>query len=1010
MSIFLDSPLVCPVMIGRTEYLAALARYINGCAGGQGHTLLLKGEAGVGKSRLVAEALARATQAGLQSGQAACFEYQPAAPFAPILEILRDLLTLPQGDRNRLLPEARPGSESWVISRLLPELLPSGPVTEQSRSYEPEQEKHLIFSSLMQFFGRLAARQPLLLIFEDLHWCDETSLEFLLQLARRITNQPVLILLTYRSDEIDPVLGHFLAELDRARLATEITLFPFSPVETGQMLQKILDLSQPVRNDFLNPIYDLTEGNPFYIEEVLRSLIANGDIYRLENRWERKPVSELHIPRSIHDTIQRRSLRLSPSTREVLHLAAVIGRRFDFKLLQQASGRDEQTLIEQLKELMAAQLLKEEGNEQLAFRHALARQAIYTTVLGLERKGLHARIGETIEKLYAPKVEDHLTELAYHFYQAGNWQKAYDYALQVGRRALNLHAPGAVIDNLSRAEEVAGYLGKIPPGWLFKIRARAYEMKGAFEAARQDFTRVLDIARLQGDTREEWQNLIDLGFLWAGHTYEQAGEYFQQAYALAQKLNDTALEAHTLNRLGNWYSNTGRLEESLAAHYQALAIFEGLGDKPGLAQTHDLLCMTHGLTGNATRAIAHAGPAITLARELGDERSLISTLSEYAVISSHNHIADPVIYEPGIAKNYRQAQVWLAEALDLARQSDWLAGEAYILFNICGSAATNGELEKSLETGHQALQLASDIGHQQWLTAGYLTLGGVYLYLLKFEVAQEYLEKGLDLGAKVGSTHWVWNALADLIPVYLYQGNLAGAEKLLAENKLSDRKPRLLGERRAALAAAKLALAQGQPQMALEILQRIIASFPDPALQRPGPDLLFVKARAQADLGEWEEALANFLSARTILEQGQIVPLRWEIQTHLFSVYNRLKQPEQARLEIETARSLIHQYAATVANNDLRQHLLVTALEKLPAEKPPSIRQARQLTFDGLTGREQQVARQVALGKTNREIGQALTLSERTVEAHVGRILAKLDFNSRSQVAVWAVEKGLTAN
>jgi DNA-binding CsgD family transcriptional regulator len=1009
MSIFLDSPLVCPVMIGRTEYLAALVRYINGCAGGQGHTLLLKGEAGVGKSRLVAEALARATEAGVQSGQAACFEYQPAAPFAPILEILRDLLTLPQGEPNRTLLEACSGSERWVLSRLMPELVPPGMVSEQARTYEPEQEKQLIFSSLVQFFGRLAAGQPLLLIFEDLHWCDETSLEFLLQLARRIISQPVLILLTYRSDEINPALGHFLAELDRARLATEITLFPFSPVETGQMLQKILEFPQPVRNDFLNPIYDLTEGNPFYIEEVLRSLIASGDIYRRENRWERKPVNDLHIPRSIHDTIQRRSLRLSQPTREVLHLAAVIGRRFDLKLLEQASGRAEQTLIEQLKELMAAQLLKEEGNEQLAFRHALARQAIYTTLLGLERKGLHARIGETIEKLYAQKVDDHLPELAYHFYQAGNWQKAYDYALQVGRRALTLHAPLSVIDNLNRAEEVAGYLGKTPPGWLYKTRARAYEMKGAFDASRQDFTKVLEIARRKGDTQEEWQSLLELGSLWAGHTYEQAGEYFQQAHALAQKLKDAGLEGHTLNRLGNWYSNTGRLEESLAAHYRALAIFEGLGDKPGLAQTHDLLCMTHGLTGNATRAIAHAGPAITLARELGDERSLISTLSEYAVITSYNHIADPVIFEPGIAKNYRQTQVWLAEALELARQSDWLAGEAYILFNICGAGVTNGELEKSLEIGRQALQVATEIGHQQWLTAGYLALGGVYLYLLQFEAAQDCLEKGLALGAKVGSTHWVWNALADLIPVYLEQGNLAGAEKLLAENKLPDRKPRLLGERRAALAAAKLALAQGEPRTALEIVERIRASFPDPALQRPGPDLLFVKAQAQAALEQWEEALNYLLAAKAVLEQWQIVPLRWEIQTHLYSVYQRLKQPEPARQALETARVLIHRYAEALAGNDLRQHLLAHALAKLPTERPLSVRQARQLTFDGLTGREQEVARQIALGKTNREIGQVLTLSERTVEGHVGRILAKLDFNSRSQVAVWAVEKGLTA-
>ena len=257
---FLDSPLVCPVVIGRAKYLAALDNYLKASAAGKGHTLLLKGEAGVGKSRLVAEALARAAQAGLQSGLGQCFEHQPTLPFAPLLEILRDLLASPGAAQVKRLLDA---GGLQALSRLLPELLPPGTEAGPPASSDPEQEKHLIFNTLVQFFSRLAAQQPLLLVCEDLHWCDETSLEFLLQLARRIASQPILVLLTYRSDEISPALGHFLAELDRARLAAEITLYPFSPVETGQMLQKILEQPQPVRNDFLNPIYDMTEGNPF---------------------------------------------------------------------------------------------------------------------------------------------------------------------------------------------------------------------------------------------------------------------------------------------------------------------------------------------------------------------------------------------------------------------------------------------------------------------------------------------------------------------------------------------------------------------------------------------------------------------------------------------------------------------------------------------------------------------------------------------------------------------------
>ncbi len=1010
MSIFLDSPLVCPVVIGRTDYLLALDQYIKSAAAGISHTLLLKGEAGVGKSRLVAEAQTRALQAGLQSGQGQCFEYQPSPPFAPVIEILHNLLTSQwAGQTKRLLDSSSPGGYR-ALARLLPELLPVSPGTEPLPPVDPEQEKHLIFNILFQFFVRLATEQPLLLICEDLHWCDETSLEFLLQLARRIVIRPVLILLTYRSDEVNPILGHFLAELDRARLATEITLLPFSRVETGQMLQKLLELPQPVRNDFLNPIFDLTEGNPFFIEEVLRSLITNGDIYRSNNRWERKPLSELHIPRSIQDTIQRRTLHLTEPARKLLHLAAAIGRQFDFKLLLKSSGQEGEALIGQLKEILAVQLLKEEDNEQLAFRHALARQAIYAALINPERKVLHARIGQTIEQLYAGKAEEHLTELAYHFYQAGQWQKAYDYALQSGQSILAVHAPSALIENLNRAVEVAGYLKIVPPSWLYKTRGQAYEVKGGFEAANQDFTQVLDLARQNGDTQAEWQSLIDLGFLWAGHNYEQTGQFFQQAYGLAQNLNDATLEARSLNRLGNWYSNTGQIEESLAVHYQALAIFESLGDKPGLAETHDLLCMTNGLIGNLSKSIEHAEPAIALGRELGDERILVSSFSEYALALSNTHTIDLVMLEPGLAKNYDLACSIFDEGLQLARQKEWLAGQAYLLYNMCLMGIFNGEVEKSLEYGQQALQIATEIEHQQWTIAAYQSLGITNFYLLQLEVAQEYLEKALALADELGSSYWSGNVATGLVLVYLYQGNISGAEKTLARQDLLKLIPRHQGERWVTLAAGKLALAQGQPQVTLEIIDRIIASFPNPDLEQPGPETLKVKAEALMASGQWEEARATLAMAKQLIEKWQVVPLHWEIHILLHLIYSQLNQTEAARLEVGTARRFIHRFADVLKDSDLRQHFLRAALAKLPARKPLSARQSKRLDYEGLTIREQEVATQIALGKTNREIGQILTLSERTIEAHVGRILAKLDFNSRYQVAAWAVEKGLSAN
>src|SRR5207249_6325160 len=169
----------------------------------------------------------------------------------------------------------------------------------------PEQEKRRLFAALAQLFLRQATQHPALLIVEDLHWSDETSLDFLHYLSRRCTAAPLLVLLTYRSDEVHPGLSHFLAQLDRERLAQECALAPLSRSEVSAMLYAIFALRRSVfmvpplaQGDLLDALYTLTEGNPFFIEELLKALIEAGDIFDEQGRWKRKELRELHIPRS----------------------------------------------------------------------------------------------------------------------------------------------------------------------------------------------------------------------------------------------------------------------------------------------------------------------------------------------------------------------------------------------------------------------------------------------------------------------------------------------------------------------------------------------------------------------------------------------------------------------------------------------------------------------------------------------------------------------------------------
>ncbi len=473
MTFPLEKSVVCPVLVGRTARVEALTRLMEQARGGAGGVALLTGEAGVGKSRLAAEAEARAAAQGFTILTGRCFETDRAVPYAPLLDLLHSYWT-----RWPLEEIAAAFSPTPELVRLLPELQPLFPDLPSVPSLLPDQEKHRLFHALAQFFVRLTAVQndrngrdnhrgqddrkgqgdhegqgdrkgsPLLVVVEDLQWGDEASLEFLLYLARNLAAQPVLLLLTCRSDETSPALNQLLLALDRERLAVELSLHRLSRGEVGEMLRAIFELQRPIRAEFLEAVYGLTEGNPFFVEELMKALIASGEIFYQDGAWDRRPLSELHTlrVRTVQAAVQQRMDQLSPPARQVLTLAAVAGRRFDFVLLQQLSQQSETELVKLIKELRAAQLVVEESADIFAFRHALTRQAVYGDLLARERKALHRVVAETMERAGASSLAD----LAYHFYEAGEWSKAMDYAVRAGEQAQALYSPRTAVEHFTQ--------------------------------------------------------------------------------------------------------------------------------------------------------------------------------------------------------------------------------------------------------------------------------------------------------------------------------------------------------------------------------------------------------------------------------------------------------------------------------------------------------------------------------------------------------------------------------
>jgi DNA-binding CsgD family transcriptional regulator len=991
---------LCPVMIGRVEELGTVERSLEAVLDGQGQSLVLAGEAGIGKSRLVAELERRAELLGYRSFEGRCFEPDTVFPYAPVVDLLQSYLARVSSE----LLIAEFGPEAAVVSRLLPELPILHPDLPLLPALDPEDERRLTFRALTKWVRGQAQDRPVLVVLEDLHWSDDVSLAFLLHLARHLGSARVLLVFTYRSDNVNPELRHFLAELNRERVASKIGISPLSREDVDAMLRAIdrREGRRPV--GFVDQLYAITEGNPFFVEEFLAAIDGTSKRFDFRVSSGQFDVDHIRVPSSIEDVVLRRLSHLSPSSQKVLTLAAVAGRRFDFVTLRDLTGEAETLLLQHLRELAAAQLIIEESAERFAFRHALVRQAVYGQLLARERQGLHRVIAEALEGRGAESLESRLPALAHHFHAAGQWARSLEYSRQMGDRARAMQAPRAAIEHYCHALEAAERLGQAPPLDLLRARGQVYETCGEFEPASEDFARVLDAANLAGHGDATWQGLLDLGFLWLARDYARAGAYFRQALDQAERLNDPKRLAHSLNRLGNWHANMDQPRQGLTLHERALAIFREIGDRSGIAETLDLLGVATLVGGNRRQAIAHFEEAVAYFRALNEPRSLASVLATLAHLRCASKVYDTL---PGAAPGSQAALREAEEALVVAREIGWRPGEAYACCELGACFGAGGEYGKALASARDGLAIAEEIEHYEWTSIAHSTLSLVYLDLLAAAPALQSCEYAYVQARHSGVRHVVELAGAFLGEAYRISLQVDRAEAVLADLIDPDAPVETLAQAALVAAHADIRLGRADFDGASRFADRLIEWAARTGGPGAVPRLLKLRGEALAGLGRADDAEAALRAAAEAARGQEARALLWQIHAARGKLLLAQSRRDEAEDAIATAREIVGELAATVPDEVMREVFQKRALDQFPPLRPVSPRRVEKDRYAGLTTREREVAVLIARGLSNREIAAALVVSERTVEAHTGHIRDKLEVTSRTQVAAWAVEHGL---
>ncbi len=616
------------VFVGREKEMDELRASLEDALSGRGRLLMLVGEPGIGKTRTAEELATYASLRNTQVLWGRCYEGEGAPAYWPWVQVIRSYVH--DCEPQALMSEMGPGAAD--IAQVVSEVKERLPGLPTPPTLEPEQARFRLFDSITTFLKNASNRQPIVLVLDDLHWADKPSLLLLQFLARELRGARLMVLGNYRDVELrrQHPLSQTLGELARQQLSQRILLRGLTERDVARFIEITAGVSPP--GALVDAVYRETEGNPFFVNEVVRLLVADG---RLERPEEVKSWS-VTIPQGVREVVGRRLDHLSEECNRVLTVASVIGREFGLDALERVILRQAQDerlkgdrLLEALEEAVAARVLNEVPRVvgQYSFSHALMRETLYEELTTTRRVRLHRQIGEVLEALHSDNLEPHLPELAYHFSegaQAGDVDKAIDYARRAGERATSLLAYEEAATHYGtalQALEVKDKPDEAQHCELLLALGEARMSAGDTTAGREIFQRATDIARKIGAPEQLAQATLGYG---SGFLIVEMGRVDEFLVGLCEEAlqalgeGDNALRARLLARWATEMYFTDAEQQRVSLSQEAVEVARRVGDPMALIHALQARALYLVAPDTIDEALSIADEMLRLADEVGD--------------------------------------------------------------------------------------------------------------------------------------------------------------------------------------------------------------------------------------------------------------------------------------------------------------------------------------------------------------------------------------------------------
>jgi class 3 adenylate cyclase/tetratricopeptide (TPR) repeat protein len=872
--------------MGRERELQLLTDGLAHAQAGHGQVVFLVGEAGIGKSRLLLEFRQRlGAEAIWLEGHTMAFGR--AMAFHPVIDLWKRHFRIEEGDAEGTIADKIDrsvlglGEELRPLLPYLRYLLAVDPRDPAVRTMDPQLRRAEIFDALRRLLLRAAEVQPQVVVFEDLHWMDQATEAFLGFMTESIPTSRVLCLCTYR-----PGYRHPFG--DRT-YHTRLVLPNFSTTDTVQIARAMLATAH-LPEAVQTLIVQKAEGNPFFIEEVVKSLQDVGALRRQGEQYVlTKPLEEIVVPDTIQDVLMARIDRLPEAPKKTLQLAAVIGREFTQRLLERLADIREH-IEAYLQELKALELIYERRFlPELAytFKHALTQDVAYNSLLMQRRQELHRLIGMAIEEFYADRLAEQYEVLAYHFAKGEAWAKALSYFCQAAEKAAQAFATREAIALYDQALESADRLGQEVDirtvMAIHRAQSNLYFLLSDFKSSRTAGERLLGLARQAGDRASEGVALAGMG--WASlraHDFDRARDYSRQAIEIGQEADAKSAMAGGYFTMGYLHSVTSRLHQA--------------------KEEFDL--------------------AITISRSAGD------------VV--HQSLA---LWRAGQLKNweaeYVEASGLQSEGLRIAREHNLLIPLLYGLFGYGITLTGKGDYDRARAAFEEGLVLSEKVGDEVYRQRLLNSLGWLHMELGDLDKALDLNRRGAERARKRGDPETIANAEINLGDIFLAQGDLVLAQQFLdgvyrlANDPATSDWNQWRYSTHLFASRGDLWLARGDPAKASACADQCLEIATRTNSRKNLVKGWRLKGQIAVARGEWGEAE---LALRQALATAQAIgnPTQiWKTHVALGLLHAEAKRPEQAQQAYHAARGVIDRIKASLQNPEL-----CASLEHSPMLQP----------------------------------------------------------------------------